>query len=148
MKLRLGDVVKAAENPEHPFHHLFDWDNELAGEQWRLGQARQIISSVKVRAIIRPIDDRGPINVRVPIAVSPQNTRHEGQDGGYRLTGGMNSDGQWELSDNGKYELLNDLRVAISSLKKRYKAALLEIDAVETLDNVQDTLLDKLDSLE
>ena len=145
-ELTATDLVNAAAEPEHPLHHLFDWDNDSAADQWRLQQARNLISSIKVRAVIHPEDDRGPISVRVPIAVSPHKTRFD--DGGYHLTGGMNSDGEWELSDTGKYEMLNDLRVALDGLKRRYKAPLLELDAIETIDSVQDSLLDKLDALE
>jgi hypothetical protein len=41
-------VVSEARDPEHPLHARFEWDNELAGEEWRREQARDLIRSVRV----------------------------------------------------------------------------------------------------
>lgn len=41
-------VVEEAKNPESVLHGLFEWDDEQAGHQHRLFQARQIITSVRV----------------------------------------------------------------------------------------------------
>lgn len=41
-------VLLKAEDKNSLLHQYFDWDNTTAGEQWRLWQARQLISSIRV----------------------------------------------------------------------------------------------------
>jgi hypothetical protein len=41
-------VVEAARNPKHPLHKDFEWDNTKAAANYRLDQARHLISSVRV----------------------------------------------------------------------------------------------------
>lgn len=41
-------VVESARSPESPMHGLFTWDDAVAGQKWRLEQARELIRSVKV----------------------------------------------------------------------------------------------------
>ena len=49
--LRPPDVVAYAENPETELHGCFLWDNDRAGHQYRLWQARELIRvSVEVVA--------------------------------------------------------------------------------------------------
>ena len=43
-----GLVVDAARPEEHPLHHEFEWDDAVAGEAYRLSQARRLIRSVRV----------------------------------------------------------------------------------------------------
>jgi len=47
-KLTPKEVVEAARNPKHPLHSQFDWDNTVAGEKWRIQQARLLINQVEV----------------------------------------------------------------------------------------------------
>ena len=44
-------VIKAAEDPNNVLHHLFEWDNFKAGNAYRVDQARQIITSVKINIV-------------------------------------------------------------------------------------------------
>ena len=44
-------VIKAAEDPNNVLHHLFEWDNSKAGNAYRVDQARQIITSVKINIV-------------------------------------------------------------------------------------------------
>ena len=44
-------LVEEAKNPDSILHHLFEWDDEKAGHAYRLDQARQIITSVKVNIV-------------------------------------------------------------------------------------------------
>lgn len=48
---RLTDrlVVAAAEPQDHPLHDQFEWDDSVAGPEFRLVQAQRLIRSVKVR---------------------------------------------------------------------------------------------------
>lgn len=41
-------VVTAAEKPKSPLHHLFEWDDTVAGHKYRIEQAREVIRSVKL----------------------------------------------------------------------------------------------------
>lgn len=45
------DVVVAATPEDSPIHGLFLWDNEVAGQRYRLDQARDLIRRVKVNYI-------------------------------------------------------------------------------------------------
>ena len=44
-------LVEEAKDPNSILHHLFEWDDEKAGHAYRLDQARQIITSVKVNIV-------------------------------------------------------------------------------------------------
>lgn len=42
-----ANVVDAARAEDHPLHSRFEWDDAVAGEKYRLGQARQLIRVVR-----------------------------------------------------------------------------------------------------
>lgn len=42
------DLVEAARDEGHPLHEMFQWNNRVAGEKYRLMQARMMINSVRV----------------------------------------------------------------------------------------------------
>ena len=42
------DVVKAAQDPANPLHDLFTWDNDAAGDKYRLKEAQTVISAYYV----------------------------------------------------------------------------------------------------
>jgi len=41
-------VVISAEKPESPLHHLFEWDDSVAGHKYRIEQAREVIRSIRL----------------------------------------------------------------------------------------------------
>lgn len=41
-------VVDAARPIDHPLHGRFEWDDTIAGEKYRLGQAGELIRSVQI----------------------------------------------------------------------------------------------------
>jgi len=41
-------VVEDAQNPDSPLHELFEWNDGVAGHKYRIEQARQVITSVRV----------------------------------------------------------------------------------------------------
>ena len=41
-------VLDEARPEDHELHDEFEWDDEVAGEKYRLGQARELIRSVRV----------------------------------------------------------------------------------------------------
>lgn len=42
-----ANVVDAARDEDHPLHGRFEWDDAVAGEKYRLAQARQLIRVVR-----------------------------------------------------------------------------------------------------
>lgn len=53
-------VVDVARDPEHPLHGRFEWDDSIAGEKYRLAQARELI-----RLAVEFVDaPSGPVKVR------------------------------------------------------------------------------------
>lgn len=47
-KLTPDLVVQDAEQSDSPLHELFEWDDGIAGHRYRIEQARQVITSVRV----------------------------------------------------------------------------------------------------
>lgn len=47
-EVRTSQVVEAAENPDSALHGYFLWDDDLAGHQYRLNQARTLIKRVRI----------------------------------------------------------------------------------------------------
>lgn len=45
------NVVDAASDPASPLHPLFQWDNEIAGDGFRIIQARMLLGRMKVHLI-------------------------------------------------------------------------------------------------
>ena len=67
-KLTPKVVVSEARDPGHPLHSQFEWDDSVAGEKWRVHQARELIRSVRV--VYKEADDAGPEeSVRVYISL-------------------------------------------------------------------------------
>ena len=48
-KLNPHDVVREAEDPAHPLHNQFEWDDSIAAAKFRLAQAEQLIKRVKLK---------------------------------------------------------------------------------------------------
>ncbi|MFW9928653.1 MAG: hypothetical protein ACFFD1_04615, partial [Candidatus Thorarchaeota archaeon] len=44
-------VSNEAQKKQSPLHDWFDWEDNIAGEKWRLHQARLLINSIKVKII-------------------------------------------------------------------------------------------------
>ena len=72
------EVVAYAENPETKLHPKFEWDDEKAGHEYRIWQARQIIS---LELIV--IENGGSSSGPVRLFVSLKDDRNK--EGGYRL---------------------------------------------------------------
>jgi hypothetical protein len=74
-KLMPGEVVDAARDPSSPLHNLFQWDDDVAAEAYRLHQARRIIR-IHVTDVVR---SNRP--AKIPVFVSLSTDRVNG--GGY-----------------------------------------------------------------
>ena len=53
-KLTPAGTVEAARDPNCPIHSDFEWDNDIAGDKYRLDQARKMITSIRVTIIEHP----------------------------------------------------------------------------------------------
>ena len=75
--LRAADVVAEASRQDSPLHDHFTWDDNEAGHQWRLQQARQLI---RVTVQTLPYDEPHYL-VRAFVSLSPDRLR---EAGGYK----------------------------------------------------------------
>ena len=112
------DLVDAARDPAHPMHDHFEWDDAKAGDAYRLSQARGILASMAVSAIVTDLVTSEPLVLSMPMVVSPVEGRTAG--GGYRLTGETNLDGEWEMSAKGEAHLRTEAVAALRAVAKRY----------------------------
>ena len=46
-------IVAAAKRPSHPLHEMFEWDDTVAAERWRLNQAHHLLMASKFVATIK-----------------------------------------------------------------------------------------------
>lgn len=109
------EVVEIAKNPECELHKCFDWDNEIAGEKWRLEQARDILRNLVIVNIEKEVPQK--TNLRLT---------HKIDNSGYKLTVNI-------VRNQNEYELL--LRQALKELDtfKRKYACLSELEQIMEL---------------
>ena len=73
------EIVSVASHPDHPLHAEFLWDDEKAGHQYRLMQARQLIRLVEI--VVPDSDNEKPVPKYVSLA-----SDRKRKGGGYRET--------------------------------------------------------------
>jgi hypothetical protein len=56
-------VVEVAASPNHPLHERFEWDNKVAGHEWRVHQARQLIGQARMTITIHNVEVEVPVYV-------------------------------------------------------------------------------------
>jgi hypothetical protein len=61
-------VVEDAKNEKSPLHNCFEWNNDKAGERYRIQQARSLLGSLVVDIIIvkESIEVRAFVNLKTP----------------------------------------------------------------------------------
>jgi len=62
-----SDILKDAQKKSAPYHDWFNWDNNLAAEEYRLAQARQLLRSIVEVKVIH--EEQEPVEVRVFVNV-------------------------------------------------------------------------------
>ena len=72
-------VVEEARAPEHPLHSRFEWNDTIAGEEYRRSQAQNLIRSVRIRYVSQDVEDvsdaiRAFTSVRTPAGYAYQPT--------------------------------------------------------------------------
>lgn len=47
-------VLNSARSNDSPLHNIFDWDDSVAAEKWRIVQARQVIAQLRIVRVADP----------------------------------------------------------------------------------------------
>lgn len=47
--LTAENIIKSARNPKNPLHNLFEWDNKIASEKYRIHQALLLINQIRIK---------------------------------------------------------------------------------------------------
>jgi hypothetical protein len=105
--LNAYDVVEEARSKDSPLHDKFEWDNTIAGQKWRIHQARNLIN-VYYTTINTDAGETEPCRV----FVSLKDDRYD--EGGYRTMVSVMND--VELRN----KLLNDAKEDLVSFKLKY----------------------------
>lgn len=66
-------LVDSAREKSSAIHELFEWDNEVAGEEWRKQQARIVLHNLKV--VVRSETADSPVRVRAFVNTNPERTQ-------------------------------------------------------------------------
>jgi hypothetical protein len=106
--LKPADVVNAARPEDAPLHRYFEWDDAVAGEQYRIHQAHDYIR-VTVHVLERP--DQEPIKVRAFVSLTPD----RGPEGFYRLTADVYSDTDY------KAQMFADAKREMEAFEHKYR---------------------------
>lgn len=114
--LRPEDVVQTARNPKNVLHSSFEWDDSIAGHEFRLWQARQII-----RVSVQYIENSAVVDP-VKVYVSLKSDRAK-QGGGYRQLVTVFSDEQLRA------QLLQEAIEELQGFQRKY-ARLTELSGI------------------
>ena len=66
-------LVDSARDMSSACHNLFEWDNEVAGEKWRLQQAKTVLCCLKIE--VTNNEDNEPKQIKAFINTNPNNTK-------------------------------------------------------------------------
>lgn len=105
--LNAYDVVEEARDENSPLHSKFEWDNTIAGQKWRIHQARNLIN-VYYTTIDTNIGETDPCRVFVSLKDDRYN------EGGYRTMVSVMNDVELRT------KLLNDAKEELTSFKLKY----------------------------
>jgi len=99
-------VVSEARPASSPLHSRFEWDNTLAGEKYRIWQARQLI-----RVVVEVLPGTNE-KANVFVSLSPDRER---ESGGYRIMTEVLTDGQM------RQQMLTDALDELELFRDKYK---------------------------
>ena len=71
--LTTGALVDSARDESSEIHGLFEWDDKIAGEQWRNNQARVILSCLRVT--VQSEESDTPKKVRAFVNTNPERSK-------------------------------------------------------------------------
>ena len=66
-------LVDSARERSSAIHELFEWDDKVAGEQWRLQQARMVLHNLKV--VVKSEDKKTSLKVRAFVNTNPERSQ-------------------------------------------------------------------------
>lgn len=116
-------VVDSARPKNSPIHKHFEWDDTVAGEKYRLGQARQLISSVYIKS-------HNDITPSSPVRAFVNVLRDDVGDRRYESITTVMSDEQK------REQLLNRAKREFETWQKRYEALQELSDVFEAFKHV------------
>jgi hypothetical protein len=133
---RLFEQEVREKGSEHPAYSWFEWNEDKAAEEYRIWQARQFATGLRISFKVEEIGRGGTVTVRsveAPMLVSLGADRRDG--GGYFLT---------DL-DNPEHmaELCRQAAVALGTWLRRYEAALQHAGVAKQTFERQVKLLEK-----
>jgi hypothetical protein len=108
-KLIPQDVVNAARPKGAPLHKFFDWSDRVAGEKWRICQARNLI---RIHCTIIATGDTVE-KVRAFYSLVPD--RYGENRGGYRVTADILND------EAQRRQLLDDALAELGVFQRKYR---------------------------
>jgi hypothetical protein len=117
-------IVMFAENPKTNLHSKFEWDNEKAGHEYRLWQARKIIS-LEFEIIKEGTIEAGPVR----LFVSLKDDRNK--EGGYRLITNVITD------EVRKQQMLNEALSELRYFREKYKVLQELTDVFSAIEKAQ-----------
>jgi hypothetical protein len=122
--------VEEAADPASPLHDHFQWDDTIAGRQWRLQQARQLIR-VTVEAIQY---QQAAYHVRVFTSLTPDRVI---EGGGYRVTALVMD------TEALRQQLLADALMELSRFQRKYRSLMELIKVFDAIRQVREDLDDR-----
>lgn len=114
-----SDVVTEARDPASPLHNFFEWDDDQAAQQWRIGQARLLIRRVKIQVTVREI----PMDVA-------RYVRDPDEPGSYSNIVRVRSD-----EDRSRRTVLDEMN-RVSQAAKRARAVAAVLGTIEQVDEI------------
>lgn len=107
--LSASDLVDDARHESSPLHVMFEWDDSVAAEAYRIDQAEGVIRRVKVHVVITP----ETVPVRVRAFASKVDVGEKSPPGGYRSVE--------SLPVESREALMASMRRDIERLRYRYR---------------------------
>lgn len=103
-------VLDDAKNPTSPLHNQFEWDNAVAGQRYRVEQARKLIRSIRLVVT----DDKRQLTT-IAYVRDPDKDQDEP---GYIAVGTLRSN-----KEKARRALINELKRAEACLQRAYDVA-------------------------
>ena len=113
-------VLEKARDENSPLHNLFEWDDSVAAEKYRLNQARQIIQQI---VIVKDHPNAESRMIRSFVTTSKN-------DGSYQLISAV-------VQDTDKYEvLLRRARLELQAFKEKYQTLVELKELFDVIDKI------------
>lgn len=105
-ELAARDVVNAARDSDHPLHACFCWDDQKAGERYRVVEAGRLIRRIEIVVIHRKVESR-PVTINI-------STVHHKRGRGYM-------DAREVVADSDAYAtVLEEVKLQLLAVQRRY----------------------------